>query len=156
MARSKTKKWSHVDDGNLMLLAALAAILVGAFGILLYRQKLTAEMMKPKVMTVTMSAQNGSKENGTATLTEVNGKTTVSLNITGAPKGVAQPAHIHIGKCPTPGAVKYPLTSPVDGKSETTLNVTLDELKAQQPLALNVHKSATQSGVYVSCGNLTF
>jgi len=152
----KSKKWSHIDDGNLMILAALAAILVGAFGILLYRQKLTAEMMKPKVMTVTLSAQNGSKENGTATLTEVNGKTTVTVDITGAPKGVAQPAHIHVGKCPAPGAVKYPLTNVTDGKSETTLNVTLDDLKSQAPLALNVHKSGTQASTYVSCGNLNF
>lgn len=139
-----------------MLLAAIAAILVGAFGIFLYRQKLTQELLKPKVMTIQLSGENNSKETGTATLTEMNGKVKVSLSVTNPPRATAQPAHIHLGKCPNPGAIKYPLTSVVNGKSETILDVTFDQLKSLSPLAVNVHQSAPLISTYVSCGNLSF
>jgi hypothetical protein len=104
-------------------------------------------------MTVTLEAQNDSEETGTATLEEVDGKTLVTLAVDNAP-ATAQPAHIHAGACPAPGAVVYPLTSVVDGASETTLDVTLAELTAQLPLAINVHMSAAEVATYVSCGDL--
>ena len=72
----------------------------------------------------------------------------------GAPQAVAQPAHIHVGTCLDVGAVKYPLTSLVNGMSVTVLAVTLDQLRAEQPLGLNVHKSTAETSVYVSCGDL--
>lgn len=105
-------------------------------------------------VTVSLAQQNDSGESGTATLTEVDGKVMVMLNMIGAPAGVTQPAHIHVGACPNVGAVKYPLTSPVNGKSETTLDVTLAQLKGELPLGINVHKSQAEAGVYVSCGDL--
>lgn len=106
-------------------------------------------------ITVTLSEQNNSSVSGTATLTEKEGKVKVTLKLTGAPAGITQPAHIHMGKCPEVGAVKYPLTSPVDGMSETMLDVSLDKLLSELPLGINVHKSTTASTVYVSCGDLT-
>jgi len=105
---------------------------------------------------VNLATQNSSSESGTATLTEVDGIVKVALKLTGAPAGVKQPAHIHVGACPDVGAVKYPLTSPVDGVSETMLDVTLAQLKSELPLGINVHKSAAEAKVYVSCGDLTF
>lgn len=105
-------------------------------------------------MTVPLYAQNTSGEEGTAVLTDVNGKTKVVLALTGAPVGVSQPAHIHVGACPMPGAVKYPLSNVVGGASETTLDVSLTQLKGELPLAVNVHKSGTEASVYVSCGDL--
>lgn len=107
-----------------------------------------------RTVTVKLSAQNNSKESGTATLMEVGGKTKVTLKLTGAPAGVSQPAHIHMGACPNPGAVKYPLAYPVDGASETVLDVSLDALKAQLPLAINVHKNSEEAKVYVACGDV--
>lgn len=107
-----------------------------------------------KQVTVNLTQQNESGESGVATLNEVDGKVVVSLNLTGFEAGIGQPAHIHEGACPQVGAVKYPLTPPVNGVSETTLNVTLDQLKSEMPLGINVHKSQTQASVYVSCGNL--
>lgn len=103
---------------------------------------------------VTLLEQNSSGEKGTATLMEESGKVKVTLKLTGAAEGVTQPAHIHVGSCPDVGAVKYPLTSPVNGMSETMLEVTLAKLKSELPLGINVHKSATESKVYVSCGDL--
>lgn len=113
---------------------------------------------KPAAMseyTIALSEQNESGESGTATLTETDGKVKVMLNLTGTPAGVTQPAHIHVGSCPDVGAVKYPLESPVGGVSETVLDITLDQLRAELPLGLNVHKSAAEASVYVSCGDLS-
>lgn len=105
---------------------------------------------------IDLKEQNESSESGTASLVEKDGKVMVTLNLTGAAEGVVQPAHIHVGSCPKVGDVKYPLTSPVDGKSETTLEVNLDQLKEETPLAINVHKSASEAKVYVACGDLAF
>lgn len=108
----------------------------------------------PLEITVTLDEQNKSSESGTAKLMEVDGKVKLTLLLTGATKGVTQPAHIHVGVCPNVGAVKYPLTSPVNGISETTLDVTLAQLKSELPLGVNVHKSEKEAKVYVSCGDL--
>ncbi|MCI0619814.1 CHRD domain-containing protein [Candidatus Wolfebacteria bacterium] len=106
-------------------------------------------------VTVSLSEQNDSGMSGVAILTEVEGGTHVALNLTGAPEGVAQPAHIHTGSCAAIGEVVYPLESPVNGVSETLLNTSLDSLLISQlPLALNVHKSAEEVDVYVACGDL--
>lgn len=105
-------------------------------------------------MTVTLDAVNNSKESGTATLTEDSGKTTVTVDLTGFTQDVSQPAHIHIGNCPGVGAVKYPLTNIVNGKSVTVLPVTISDLKSQLPLAINVHVSAKDIGTYTACGEL--
>lgn len=107
-------------------------------------------------MTVVLNEQNDSGESGTATLEGVDGMLTVTLTLTGAPAGVSQPAHIHSGSCPDVGGVVHPLSFPEDGDSETTLETTLADLQKQSPLAINVHKSTTEAGVYVSCGDLTF
>lgn len=111
-------------------------------------------MMKKNEVPVVMSAQNDSNQNGKATLTDLNGKTKVVVEIGSGLAGVAQPAHIHIGSCPAPGAVKYPLQNVVNGRSETMLDVALLKLGDELPLAINVHKSASEVSTYVSCGDL--
>jgi|GEM_PF-1909378 len=65
-----------------------------------------------------------------------------------------RPAHIHAGACPTPGAVAYPLSGVVGGKSSTMLAVSTKELLAGLPLAINVHKSNEEASVYVACGDV--
>ncbi|MEK7071074.1 MAG: hypothetical protein AAB966_04665, partial [Patescibacteria group bacterium] len=65
-----------------------------------------------------------------------------------------QPAHIHEGACEKPGKVVYPLTSVVDGASETIIETTLKDLKDNLPLSLNVHKSQAELAVYTACGEL--
>lgn len=112
----------------------------------------TGTSMSPWV--VQLGAQNASNESGTATLTEADGKTTVVISVTGEAKGSVQPAHIHMGACPTPGSVVYPLTNVVDGQSTTTVMATIAELKAKLPLAINLHTSAAEMSKYVACGDL--
>jgi Cu/Zn superoxide dismutase len=104
-----------------------------------------------KPVTVMLKAQNGSGETGQATLTpEGTGKTRVDLTLEGAP-ATAQPAHFHEGSCakldPKP---KYPLQNVVNGKSTTTLPVSVSQLEG---LAINVHKSAEDLKTYVACGD---
>lgn len=104
--------------------------------------------------TVNLSEQNGSGQTGTATIEEVDGKVRVMLNMTGETFPDPQPAHIHIGSCPEPGDVVYPLTDVVNNQSETMLEVDLATLQSQSPLAINVHKSAEESAVYTACGDI--
>jgi len=103
--------------------------------------------------TVTLAAENNSGETGTATLTAMGDNTQVVLNLTGAPAGTPQPAHIHIGTCPGVGAVKYPLSPVVEGKSTTMVKAKLADISTGG-FAINVHKSAAEVSVYVSCGTI--
>jgi|SRR5579871_1098019 len=108
----------------------------------------------PSSVTVKLSAQNGSGENGTATLTQAGSDVQVVIALSGAP-ATAQPAHIHTGTCSNLGGVAYPLTPVTGGKSTTTVKgVTIAALLAK-PTAINVHESAAELQKYVSCGNIT-
>jgi hypothetical protein len=102
-----------------------------------------------------LSAQNNSGETGTATLTKQSDtQTKVVLSVTGAPAGASQPVHIHKGTCakldPKPA---YPLSPLVNGKSETVVNASIDEL-SKGGYAVNGHKSAQEVSTYVFCGDL--
>jgi hypothetical protein len=102
-------------------------------------------------LTIKLSAQNGSGENGTATLTQGDGAVTVVIAIPNGP-AAPQPAHIHDGTCAGLLGVAYPLTNVADGASTTTVKgVTIDQLLAGK-YAINVHKSTSDLGTYVSCG----
>ena len=103
---------------------------------------------------VVLDAQNNSGQTGTTTLEEVNGKVKVTIAIVGEPSEASEPAHIHAGSCPNPGAVLYPLTNVVNGKSETTLSVDMKTLQANGSLAVNLHKSAADLKTYMACGNI--
>lgn len=107
-----------------------------------------------KEVMVELAEINSSSESGTAKISEVDGKVMVAIDLTGAPVTTPQPAHLHVGTCPGVGDVRYPLTNVVNGKSETTIDLTFDALMAELPLALNVHKSTPLIKTYVSCGDL--
>jgi hypothetical protein len=102
--------------------------------------------------TVKLSPQSGSGESGTATLTKQGDKQTkVVLSVTGG--SGSQPVHIHKGTCaqldPKPA---YPLSPLVNGKSETVVNASLDDL--EKGYAINGHKSAQDVKTYVFCGDI--
>ena len=106
-----------------------------------------------EIANVELKEQNGSGESGTAELRAEGGQTVVEITLDDAP-ATAQPAHIHKGTCanldPAPA---YPLEDVVDGRSTSTENVTLEDLKSGQ-YAINVHKSAAEAQTYVACGNV--
>lgn len=94
-------------------------------------------------------------QSGRAVFEETDGKVKVTVDVNTADGLNNQPAHIHAGACPGVGEVLYPLNNIVDGKSETEIDATLSQLNDDQnPMALNIHKSAEESSVYTSCGNL--
>jgi hypothetical protein len=107
-----------------------------------------------RTIQITLSEQNKSGQNGKAVITEVNGKAKVIVTLTGKPSAAIQPSHIHIGSCSTLGAVKYPLTSIDKGAAQTMLDISVDQLLAQLPLSVNVHKSGAEIGTYVACGEI--
>jgi hypothetical protein len=105
--------------------------------------------------TITLTQENNSGQNGTAVFSDLqNGTTRVTIDISGGSE-VPQPAHIHAGQCgPTLNpAPAYPLSNVINGKSETVINVDLHDLTGGT-FALNVHKSAAETSVYVACGNV--
>ncbi|MEA2572818.1 MAG: hypothetical protein QOH93_116 [Chloroflexia bacterium] len=108
-----------------------------------------------KVVRITLIDENGSGEDGSAQLIDQgDGTTKVELLMLNAPEGAEQPAHIHKGTCTTlDPKPAYPLETVKEGKSTTIVKVTLAEL-TQEKYAINVHKSAAEASVYVSCGNL--
>ena len=115
----------------------------------------TESMVKQEAMkTVALDGQNNSGLSGTAILKETDGKMMVTVQLTGKQGTTPMPAHIHVGSCPKPGAVKWPLTDVADGKSETTLDVDMATIEAAGPLAVNVHKSAKEMANYVACGDV--
>jgi hypothetical protein len=100
-----------------------------------------------------MKAQNGSNEDGTATLTQQGSDVLVTISVSNGTT-TPQPAHIHTGSCANLGGVKYPLTNVVNGKSTTTVkNVELSSLQTGG-FAINVHKSAADLATYTSCGDI--
>ena len=103
-------------------------------------------------MKVTMAPQSGSSESGSATLTKEGADTKVVVNLSGATG--QQPAHIHKGTCsnldPKP---TYPLSPVSNGKSETVVKASLDDL-SKGGYVINVHKSAQEAKIYVSCGEI--
>lgn len=125
-----------------ILVAAIVAALA-AFG--------TASAQGP--VSVPLTAQNGSGIAGTATLTAVGNQTQVVISVTGEPAGASEPAHIHVGACPNPGSVKYPLSNVENGASTTTVNAPLSAITAGN-MAVNLHESKANISHYVSCGDI--
>ncbi len=132
-----------------MAVIGKSVALLLALGVLV---TLSSPALAADSVTAQLSPQNNSGESGTATLTKDGSKTKVVLSVTGAPAGVNQPVHIHKGTCanldPKP---TYPLSPVVNGKSETTVNASLDDLQSGG-YAINGHKSATEVSKYVFCG----
>ena len=124
-----------------LVLAVLA--LVGTSAIAIAQSPLTLTFMP---------GRNGTQA-GTVTLADMGAQTKVTIAVATGGAGVSQPAHIHVGACPGVGAVVFPLTSVVDGKSETTVNVALATLRATQH-AINIHKSASEAAVYTACAEI--
>jgi hypothetical protein len=104
-------------------------------------------------VTIQLTERNGSGMNGTATLTPLGRQTRVVVQLANAPG--PHPTHIHDGACanldPSP---KYPLTAVSDGRSETIVNATVQEILGT-PTAINVHRSPREASVYTSCGDIT-
>ncbi len=102
---------------------------------------------------IKLSAQHGSGESGTATLLDGAKGLIVRLRLADAQRRPAGP-HPQGQLRDARRESVYPLKPAHDGFSETTVpGATLADL-AKGTYAINVHKSTTELGTYVSCGNL--
>ncbi len=105
-------------------------------------------------VTVRLEAQNNSGQTGTATLLPQGNNTKLVIELSNAPAGVAQPAHIHTGSCDKlDKAPKWPLEAVKNGRSVTIVPVSIETILKDRT-AINIHKSAAEVQVYVSCGNI--
>ena len=132
---------------SIVTVAAIVAAIVATLGT-------AAVAATPTHLTIQMKALNGSGENGTAVLTQKADGVQVVVHLKGAPS-YAQPTHIHIGTCGNINkAPEYALGNTVNGTSISTVKgIKLADLMKMH-YAINVHKSANDLGMYVSCGNI--
>lgn len=102
---------------------------------------------------IELASQNNSDQSGEATIEAVEEGVVLALNLNNAPEGVNQPAYIYTETCAGAGESIYPLTGLVDGKSETIIAATLEDIKSSpQALSIRIFKSDTEN-VVVACGN---
>lgn len=121
-------------------------LLTGLFG--------NAALALDDVVTVTLESQNNSGQSGFATMVPEGNTTKVVIEIPNMPAGVAQPAHIHLGRCDKlDKEPKWNLQAVKGGRSVTVVPVSLDTILKQRT-AINVHKSAAEAQIYVACGNI--
>jgi Cu/Zn superoxide dismutase len=112
------------------------------------------EALEDVEVTLDLQEQNDSGITGTATLSPTSdGEVEVELEVDGS-EGGPHPAHIHKGSCadldPDPA---FPLEDVVDGRSETTVEVDIAELTADE-YAINVHESPENAANYVACADV--
>ena len=142
---------------------ALRPLLVASLGVAVSAQASAApntinnmnNMMSKHAMTINLGAENGSKQDGQAFLSDTAGGLKVKVQIKNEPAGASEPAHIHQGTCAKLNPAPWkPLSPVVKGSSVTTISgVKVADLKKAH-YAINVHKSAAAIKVYVSCGDL--
>jgi hypothetical protein len=152
----------------LVIAAVIALVAIAVLLILTFKkpqvgnnaQNNTTESKQPqpqgRTFIMSIDEQNGSKQQGTAQVTELDGgKVKVVLSLAGGINyNETQPAHIHVGKCPKPGEIKYRLNNLLAGASETIIDVSMDAILTQGALAINVHESDKKMSSYIACGNI--
>lgn len=100
-----------------------------------------------------LAEQRGSGQSGTATLTEVDGgKTRIVIELSNPPQE-QQPSHVHPGSCDDLGPPVAGLSNVFDGKAETVVDMSLDELRTGE-LVVHAHKSAQEYATSVACARI--
>ncbi|HUF12606.1 MAG TPA: hypothetical protein VMN78_05885 [Longimicrobiales bacterium] len=111
-----------------------------------------------------LAPQAGTDIRGTANVQTVvvegfAGTTAAAVSIAGADVGARHPWHVHSGSCATGGpimgpAAEYPvLLVRADGRASASANLAIG-LDDNANYHINVHRSPSDLGTIVSCGNL--
>jgi hypothetical protein len=104
-------------------------------------------------ISVSLSPVGDASQFGTALLTPEGEQTRVVLDVD-SPVSESQPAHIHEGTCDNLTAEPaFALPNVVDGRSESTVDVSLDTLTSGT-YAINLHMSDADLATYTSCGEI--
>ncbi|MBV9148844.1 MAG: hypothetical protein JO024_03190 [Candidatus Eremiobacteraeota bacterium] len=138
----------------IMIAGAMLAVTSTAFAVPNAMHRMH-NAMSSKVLNINMGPQNGSKQNGTASIKDVSGGVWVKVSVFNEPKGASEPAHIHEGTCKKLNPAPYkPLSNVIKGTSITTVKgISVVSLKKAH-YAINVHESAANLKHYVSCGDI--
>ena len=109
----------------------------------------------PDETTVQLVEFEDSGQSGTATLTRMEARTQIVLEIEPGPAEYdPQPVHVHFGNCGINlGEVKFPLNDVVAGKSTTVVDASLTTL-SDGSHNINLHKSYPEIRVYTACGEI--
>ena len=113
---------------------------------------------------VDLDPQAGTQIQGTANVQTVvvagfTGTTAASLSIAGAEVGARHPWHVHSGTCATGGPImgpgnEYPvLMVGSDGRASASADLAIG-LDDDGDYHINVHRSPSDLGTIVACGNL--
>lgn len=119
----------------------------------------------PRKINVVLAALGESIQTGQAVLSEVEGRASITAVVNSFASTTEQPVQIFKGTCANPGELAYALTklgqssdtgtAGTDlGVSDTVLDVSLDEVLAQGPLAIAVRKTAQEAHISVACGDI--
>jgi hypothetical protein len=107
----------------------------------------------------TLSSRNGSAVRGELKLQSAVVGSAANISITGATAGALHPWHVHTGTCANSGGIvgsagNYPvLTVGSDGRASAnaTIGAALSEGSAY---SVNVHRSSSDMGTIIACGDL--
>jgi hypothetical protein len=132
---------------RIVMLLPIAAVVVAA-------SAMTAKSAPPASETIAMHELNGSGQNGWATITDLGGKVMVTVSIDGEPASAFEPAHVHFGRCPHIKAIPaYNVGPIVAGRASSEVELSWAEINSGK-YVINVHKSSSDMGDYVSCANI--
>jgi hypothetical protein len=114
----------------------------------------------PMKWTATLAPQGGTSIAGTATVEPAGGQSKATVTLTGGAPNATYPWHVHAGACGGNGKVVGPATAYTPLKTDTygaaKVTVTLPFAAPDSgSYYVNIHKSPTDMGTIVSCGNLT-
>jgi hypothetical protein len=107
-----------------------------------------------------LSAVNNSGVRGSAGVQSAGVGSGARISIEGATLGGQHPWHVHVGRCGSGGAVvgsanAYPvLQVGSDGRASATASIGV-ALRENESYHVNVHRSLTDLGTIISCGNLS-
>jgi LPXTG-motif cell wall-anchored protein len=119
---------------------------------LLIAMSLSSSALAQQTISVTIGpGREEATGTGTATLTAMGNRTQVVLRV--GTTNPDMPAHIHADPCPGVGDVIFPLTNVRNGTSTTMIDAPLADVLARGK-SINLHRSASEIGVYVGCGNI--
>jgi len=110
-----------------------------------------------------LESVNGSGVGGSALVTHAasSGGTSVTLMVTGAPPNGSHPWHIHSGRCGESGgsivgqpSAYTPVQIGADGTGRAQVTLPFP-IPSTGDFRVNVHRSASDMGTIVACGNLS-
>lgn len=106
-----------------------------------------------------VAANPGYDVAGEASARSLDGQTRVAVEIRGAAAGAVHPWHVHAGECGSGGAIvgqptAYPvLTASAEGTATASATIDLG-LSGEADYYVNIHRSPTELGTIVACGEL--